>query len=98
MRPSTIKLIAVNHCPGADEVKRYLYMHNLQPYVQVVDLELAQASDHVNKDDMLVLAIGKGKTQTRVALALGQMALWFSVGELIWDVIDGIYIVRFWWN
>ena len=98
MKPSHIKLEAFNDCPGADVVKDYLYTHHLQPYLSVVDLDDAQHYGHVNSGDTLVLAIRKGQTEMRVALALGQLAVWFATDEFSWRVIDGTYLVRLWWD
>jgi hypothetical protein len=98
MKASHIQLEAFNDCPGADAVKHYLDRHNLQPYISVVDLNHAQHSYYRNNGDTLVLAILNGQAETQVALALGEMAVWSSADEFTWNAVDGMYIVRLWWD
>jgi hypothetical protein len=98
MKTSRIKLEEFNDCPGADAVKHYLYMHNLLPYLSVVDLDDVAHCYDSNRGDTLVLAISRGQTEMSVALALGRLAVWFAADEFTWYVSEGTYIVRLWWD
>jgi hypothetical protein len=95
MKLSEIKLEAFNDCPGADEGKAYIATHQLHPAIRVVDLDNIF---YTNSSDTLVLEIIKGPDEMKVALALGQMAVECLADEFTWNVIEGTYIVRLWWD
>jgi hypothetical protein len=94
MKASTIKLERFNNCPGALSVKCYLYDHNLMDCVKVVDVDEAV---EVNDRDMVVLAL-TGRSETKAALAIGEMAVWFKAHELTWREVGGTYVIRLWWK
>lgn len=95
MKPNEIKLEEFSNCPGSSRIKEYLYEHNLNSYIEIVDI---QEPFYQNDRDTFVLAIIPGPTESQVALALGKLAVEFSVDEFTWKSIDGKYVVRIWWD
>lgn len=95
---SEIKLDVFNNCPGADRIKQYLYEKNLNPYIEIVDLNNDRFSWYQNAGDTLVIAINSGPTESTVALALGQLAVHECADEFHWKVVDKRFVVRIWWD
>lgn len=98
MKPSEIKLEEFNNCPGADAIKQWLYENNLNPYIEFVDLDSRKFSWYQNDAATLMLAIKDKATESTVALALGKMAVENNADEFHWKVIDGMFVVRLWWD
>jgi len=98
IKQSEIKLEEFNNCPGADHIKHYLYENNLNPYVEIVDLNNERFSWYQNDNATLVIALHPGPTEITVALALGQLSVNESADEFHWKVIDKRFIVRIWWD
>ncbi len=96
MKPSEIKLEEFNNCPGADRIKKELYVRNLDP-LDLVDLPQEIATYYENDSATLVIAIKEGPTGLQVALALGQIAVDYAADEFQWKVIDGRHVIRLWW-
>lgn len=98
MKPSEIKLEEFNNCPGGDAIKQWFYENNLNPYIEFVDLDSHRFSWYENDAATLVLAIKDEVTGLTVALALGKMAVENNADEFHWKVIDGMFVVRLWWD
>lgn len=99
MKPSEIKLEEFNNCPGQDILRPMseLQLRANRDY-EVVDLSSETYPYWQNDGATLVLAIAKSGVDTRVALALGKIAVEWSMDEFDWRLIDGRYVIRLWWD
>ncbi len=98
MIPSEIKLEEFNDCPGAQPIKDYLNEEKLHPYIEIVDLDHRLGSYFENDPATLVIAIIQGATEARTALAIGQIATHYQADEFHWKVVEGVFVVRLWWD
>lgn len=95
MKKTTIRLEEFNNCPGKKRMNQYLYESNLSPYVQIVDVKDKELR---NERDTLVFSILPGATETQVAISLGKLAVYFAADDFSWEVIEGQYVIRIWWD
>lgn len=98
MKPSEIKLEEFNNCPGKYTINHALLELNINHVTKVVDLDPETSTNWENDPATLVIMLNDHVSKTKIALALGQIAVDYSVDELHWKQIGKKYVVRLWWD